>query len=98
METKTAKQMKEGCKNWATDTIVACEYECGEKSKHTEKVHYCNICQARLSQHKSDLQQELEFLERYYNYEGLGKCDCLSCRMITDKINLIKKELGEIEA
>jgi len=52
------------------------------------------------SKHKSDLQQELEFLEDLNNNEMIGEEDgneTLAIKKILQRINLIKKELKEIK-
>ena len=60
----------------------------------------CPTCSARLSQYKSDLQQELEFLEDKRiildTLEFKGTDAEIVREEIQERINLIKKELEEI--
>jgi len=82
----TAEKIKEGCGKLARQG--AFKAECGIEL-------LCPICQAKLSQYKSDLQQELE------KWEELDKDNAISLNKdymfkVKDRINFIKKELEEI--
>ena len=85
----TAKQIKEGCGVYMKEQ----DLECGEEIE-TDRFEsgcgflLCPICQARLSQYKSDLQQELRFLTKLeYNWTKESENGMIS------RINFIKKEL-----
>ena len=79
-----AEKIKKGC-----GIVLKLIHKCGEY--YAGRVIYCDVCQARLSQYKSDLQQELEFLE------GI-KIECWQepCIKISKRINFIKKELEDV--
>ena len=93
----TAEKIKEGCGlkvNTSNNHTI-----CGEKKiKHAKNYRIgntilCIRCQARLSQYKSDLQQELEFLKNilFHSLSDVTKMK------IKKRINLIEKELKEIK-
>ena len=93
-KTTEAGKIKEGCGK---------EFELLENPKvyiKCNELDLCPICQAKLSQYKSDLQQELEFLENQIKNVRRHK-SCVSCfrllRTSEERINFIKKELKEIE-
>jgi len=86
----TAKQMKEGCRrnwNWHGENIM-----CGCKDK--DDSYLCPECKARLSQYKSDLQQELATLNKIGKSYKIGG---LALFYVQERIKEIKKELKEIE-
>jgi len=95
----TAKKIKKGC----GELFENCESSgCGKEDfdeDHPEikyPIELCPTCQARLSQYKSDLQQELEFLE-----EGIMMTyeikNIFFKETIQERINFIKKELEELK-
>ena len=86
----TAEKIKEGCyKRWGEDDEMICLGTEGTLNIHG----LCPTCQARLSQYKSDLQQELKFLKKSF----CNKC-CSSCMYnVEGRIIEIEKELQEIE-
>jgi len=93
--TTESEKIKEGCGK---------EFELLENPKvyiKCNELDLCPICQAKLSQYKSDLQQELEFLEDkriILDTSEFNGTDAEIVREeIQERINLIKKELKEIE-
>jgi len=85
----TAEKIKEGCGKRTDFENNGLFY----KKPICSFGNLCEECQARLSQHKSDLQQELEFLKKSF----CNKC-CSSCMYnVEGRIIEIKKELEEIE-
>jgi len=85
----TAKQIKKGCGKLPCESSYT---HCGKVSDITKKKVICNGCKARLSQYKSDLQRELEFLKNSF----CNKC-CSSCMYnVEGRIIEIEKELKEI--
>jgi len=107
--TTEAKQIKEGCeKKFCRDCGSEDDFHnesctegdlgfvfCGYKDLE-EELFLCPICQAKLSQYKSDLQQELEFLEKFLE-EAKKELNLNDIKSLWNEINLIKKELGEIK-
>jgi hypothetical protein len=104
----TAEKIKEEVKEIKIETkhCIQCNSDMREFKK------YCipheselKICQARLTQYKSDLQQELEFIQLIRGrinvikeHRGFkdGELD-KTIFYLTERINLIKKELEDIE-
>jgi len=84
----TAKKIKEGCGK---------EFELLENPKvyiKCNELDLCPICQAKLSQYKSDLQRELVNLNKIENSYKIGG---LALFHVEERINFIEKELKEIE-
>jgi len=105
----TAEKIKEGCgcerriNNWDLHPR-----RCGKNKYSVDWL--CEVCQVKLSQYKSDLQQELKFLEGDYalNYLKAVKEDKLLdsgqkytiglvIKNFQARINLIEKKLKEIK-
>jgi hypothetical protein len=59
------------------------------RNKKCNKREHCTICQARISQYKEDLQQELEFLEGLIT---ICNEDIMGFRLVTRR-SFIKSEL-----
>jgi len=100
--TPEAEKIKQGCgKNINVTIWLSKNRSKLDLSQCGKNKHYCEVCQARLegfqagenSKHKSDLQQELEFLKNilFHSLSDVTKMK------IKKRINLIEKELKEIE-
>jgi len=89
----TAEKIKEGCgitDEWGET--------CGQMTsgRKTGDIFYlCPTCQAKLSQYKSDLQQELVLLKDLW-IKGYGTAYDSPRVFLEARINLIEKELKEI--
>jgi len=94
----TAEKIKEEIREIKIETKHCSQ--CNNDMREFKK--YCipherqlEICQSRLSQYKSDLQQELEFLEKIFQDLDGDESNVIG-DLIQDRITLIKKELKEI--
>ena len=112
------KSLREGCGKEINHNIKNVIVTCGNSISYDGKLpngikarflfRLCPTCQAHLSQYKSDLQQELEFLKNLKESElpsffsqdvgdGYSEDFNYDYPKLDERINFIKKELENLE-
>ena len=89
---KQEEKLKKGCGDWANDTLVEFQFECGEIDKKTKEIHYCPICEAKLQQLQKDkkvfkkmIENRLIVLRQHSDLENV--------KVVIRELEELKKEL-----